>query len=422
MSLHAPNRRKLTCLSSLALLLFFGLFAAGTVQSRPNVKQVTFMPRSDGMGYVIRIQIDGHVAAYSKPKWVEADQLRMTLYNTDLARSYRHIAPAGPVVDFQETASSGHLVLDFHTDPHIPVSAEAYRDRLSTDILVGLTYGTERRDVLPMPVRPVTRLPNAFNEQQPLITPSNNVQGDGERWRLDTIVIDPGHGGRDPGNVGNGIKEKDIVLPVALKLGGYIEEKLGIKVVYTRRNDQFIELSDRGHIANQAEGKLFISIHANGFNDHRPYGTETYFLGMHKNESARLTMEAENSVVKLESNPDQYNDMNAQALIRQTLAQSAYMRNSEELAGLIEDQFETRVGRNSRGVKQAGFYVLWGASMPAVLVELGFLSNRNEAAFLSSKDGQAYMASAIFRAVRDYKEQYEKGLSLAASQDSNPIR
>jgi len=404
----------------IGLLLLLGCVAVVPVLGSPSVQRVSFVPRSDGQGYVIRIQTDAHVSAYSVPKWVEEDRFELTLYNTQLSTSYRHARPAGPVIVFQETVRSGHLDMSFRIDPRIPVTVEVYRDSESTDILVGLTYTAERQEVLPMPVRPTSNI--AIRADQHRLTSTNPTQGDGERWRLDTIVIDAGHGGKDSGNISNGIREKDIVLKVALKLGRYIEELLDINVVYTRDDDRFITLRDRGHIANQAQGKLFISIHANGFRSRQPYGTETFFLGMHKSESARLTMEAENSVVDLENNPDQYDELDAQALIRQTLAQSAYMRNSEELAALIENQFEKRVRRKSRGVKQAGFYVLWGASMPAVLVELGFLSNRNEARFLSSSDGQTYMASAIFRAVRDYKAQYEKGLSLTNSQDSNAIR
>ena len=122
-------------------------------------------------------------------------------------------------------------------------------------------------------------------------------------------------------------------------------------------------------------------------------------------------MERENSVIRFEENTEKYEDYDEQALVRQVLAQSAYMRQSEKLASLIESQFEDRVNRRSRGVHQAGFYVLWSASMPAVLVELGFLTNPTEARFLKSERGQTYLASAIFRAIRDYKQMYEKGIT-----------
>jgi N-acetylmuramoyl-L-alanine amidase len=175
-----------------------------------------------------------------------------------------------------------------------------------------------------------------------------------------------------------------------------------------------VTLKNRGRIANQAGGKLFISIHANAARNRTATGTETYFLGLHKTAAARQVMERENEVVKLESNPEAYEGLDEQALIVQTLTQSAYMRKSEELASFIQDQFTNRVGRKNRGVKQAGFYVLWNASMPSILVELGFVTNPTEAAFLNSEAGQEYLASAIFRAVRDYKIQYEKGLNVVS--------
>jgi N-acetylmuramoyl-L-alanine amidase len=235
-----------------------------------------------------------------------------------------------------------------------------------------------------------------------------------EHWRLDCIVIDAGHGGHDPGAVAHGVREKDVTLGIALKLGRYVQDQLGVRVVYTRRDDRFIELAERGRIANQSCGKLFVSIHANAAGNGRAQGTETYFLGMARSESARRVMERENSVVQLESDPSLYSGMDDAALIMQTMAQSTYLRVSEQLAAHIEGQFSQRAGRTSRGVKQAGFLVLWRASMPAVLVETGFVTNPEEAAFLGSDRGQDLIASAIFRAIRDYKAEYERGLGMAS--------
>ncbi|MDE2996637.1 MAG: N-acetylmuramoyl-L-alanine amidase, partial [Bacteroidota bacterium] len=165
----------------------------------------------------------------------------------------------------------------------------------------------------------------------------------------------------------------------------------------------------------QAGGKLFVSIHANSAPDRRAKGTETFFLGLHKTDAARRVMERENEVIFLEEDASAYEEYDARNAVLQTLTQSAYMRQSQALAEGIEDQFENRAGRSSRGVKQAGFYVLYGASMPSVLVELGFLSHPGEAAFMRSEDGQAYLASAIFRAIRTYKSEYDQGLHLQAS-------
>ena len=237
--------------------------------------------------------------------------------------------------------------------------------------------------------------------------------GDASRWRLDVIVIDAGHGGHDGGAAAHGVREKDVTLGVARKLGAYLEDLLGVRVVYTRPADRFVTLRDRGRLANEAGGKLFVSLHVNSTPPGvaAPRGTETYFLGLHRSASAQAVMERENAVVRLEANPNAYARLNDEQHIVQTLAGSAYLRTSERLAALVEAQFGDRVGRHSRGVKQAGFYVLWGASMPAVLVEMGFVTNADEAAFLVSERGQDLMASALFRAIRDLKAQYEQSLA-----------
>lgn len=389
----------------LSVVLLWAVDVAGAASS---VRSVSFDRRSDGRGYVIRFRTTGTVPGYSEVRRAGANVLEVELLNVLLASSYERPRPAGPIVGYSEEARGGHLVFRFEMDPNVPVDAAVYRDRSSTDILVGLTYRGEPGQVLPNPAIPaVTVSLPAKNKSE---ASAEERRAEGEKWRLDTIVIDAGHGGRDVGAVANHVREKDICLSVAHKLGAYIEEHLGVNVLYTREDDRFIPLKDRGRFANTHEAKLFISIHVNSAGDSRASGTETYFLGLHKSEAAQSVMQRENEVVKLESDPDEYTQLNEQALIRQALLQSANMRKSEELASLVEQQFSQRVGRKSRGVKQAGFYVLWGASMPAILVELGFLTNPAEARFLASEQGQDYMASALFRAVREYKEQYEKGL------------
>lgn len=239
----------------------------------------------------------------------------------------------------------------------------------------------------------------------------------GDPWKLDCIVIDAGHGGKDPGTQAYGLREKDVTLAIALKLGRYIEERLGVRVVYTRTDDRFIELAQRGKMANEAGGKLFVSIHVNAVGGSRAksvLGTSTYFLGLHKTDSAREVMERENAVVKLESDPGHYAAFSEDEMIMQTLAQSAYLEKSEQLAALVESEFQNRAGRHSRGVKQAGFYVLWSASMPAVLVETGFATHPEEARFLNTERGQDLIASAVFRAIRDFRADYERDLGIVS--------
>jgi N-acetylmuramoyl-L-alanine amidase len=400
------------------------------------VTGISFTPRSDGRGYVVRVNASDRIQAYSMPRPIGTNELKWTLYDTGLANGFEQESPEGPIQRYDTAEQDGHVVLHFYLDPDRTLDAEAYRDRASNDLLLNLTY-TGASDAQPVP-QPVASgssssgsassgsassgsssgtasangsSPNASPGSSAAASMFGTTQAARERWRLDTIVIDAGHGGKDPGATANGLREKDLVLKVAKKLGTYIEEKLDIDVVYTRTTDRFIELEERGHIANEAGAKLFISLHINAAAARSARGTETFFLGPHKTEAARKVMERENSVIRFEDNPEDYADYDEQALVRQTLAQSAYMRQSEKLASLIEHQFANRVQRRSRGVHQAGFYVLWSASMPAVLVELGFLTNRSEARFLNSERGQTYLASAIFRAVRDYKEKYEKGIT-----------
>jgi len=235
-----------------------------------------------------------------------------------------------------------------------------------------------------------------------------------ETGKISTIVIDAGHGGKDPGALGSKSKEKDIALAVALKTGHYIEQHLsGVKVIYTRKTNKFVELHKRGQIANKAEADLFISIHCNANNSHSPYGAETYVLGVEEKRT-KANMEVamtENASIMLEENQgdsyDGFNPDSPESLIGLTLFQSEHLDASLQLADRIQKQFKNRVGRKDRGVHQAGFLVLWRTAMPSVLIELGYLSNATEEAFLRSEKGQTYMASAIFRAVKEYKHEYE---------------
>ncbi len=236
----------------------------------------------------------------------------------------------------------------------------------------------------------------------------------GRNWRLDTIVLDAGHGGHDIGATYNGVREKDVTLGITLALGRMIEQELGLRVVYTRRDDHFEELRERGRIANRSGGKLFVSIHANAApTAPTASGTETYFLAPHRTASAQEVMDRENAVIQLESAPALYAEFTQQGDILQAMAMSAYQEESQSLARLVETRM-TGQGRRSRGVKQAGFLVLWAASMPAILVETGFVSNVGEARLLGSREGQEQTARGIFEAIAAYRDQYERGLQTAA--------
>ncbi|MDH7515358.1 MAG: N-acetylmuramoyl-L-alanine amidase [Bacteroidota bacterium] len=238
---------------------------------------------------------------------------------------------------------------------------------------------------------------------------------DKKKWALDCIVLDPGHGGRDPGAVGaTGLKEKNVALGIALKVGELIKKRMkGVRVVFTRSDDMFIELYRRGKIANEAEGKLFISIHCNS-TEKKPStasGTEIYLLRPGRTEDAIRVAEFENSVIRLEQDYEKrYQPLTDENFILLTMAQSAFVKYAERFADLFDAEIRASKKLRSQGVKQAGFYVLVGASMPGVLIETGFLSNPKEEAFLASQAGQAHIASLIYQTIANFAVEYEKSL------------
>jgi N-acetylmuramoyl-L-alanine amidase len=223
------------------------------------------------------------------------------------------------------------------------------------------------------------------------------------------VVIDAGHGGKDPGAVGAISREKNINLAVALKAGKYISENLkDVKVIYTRKDDTFIGLAERAEVANKNKADIFISIHSNAISDKRFTGAETYVLGQSMDDANLQVAMKENSVITFEQDYqtkyEGYDPNSVESFIIFSLMQNTYLKQSTEFATMIQNQFRDRVGRKDRGVRQAGFVVLWRTTMPSVLIELGFISNPEEEKYLNSSQGQDYLASAIFRAFRDYKQ------------------
>ncbi|MEZ5082397.1 MAG: N-acetylmuramoyl-L-alanine amidase [Bacteroidales bacterium] len=230
--------------------------------------------------------------------------------------------------------------------------------------------------------------------------------------KITKVVIDAGHGGKDPGAMGANSKEKDIVLSVALKAGNYIEENFeDVEVVYTRTSDVFVELHKRAQIANESGADLFISIHCNSNKSSKPYGSESYVMGLHKSEDNLDVAKTENAAIFYEDDyHTQYEGFNPNSdedYIILNMFQSVNISQSINLSSKVQYQFKERVGRKDRGVKQAGFWVLYKTTMPGILVELGFLSNPEEEKFLLSEENQVYMASAIYRAFKEYKIEYE---------------
>ena len=231
------------------------------------------------------------------------------------------------------------------------------------------------------------------------------------RWYLDTIVIDPGHGGIDAGTVGrDGLMEKTVTLDVGLRLGRLIKRNTNLRVVYTRDEDIFIPLWQRTKIANEAGGKLFISIHVNGVDNRSAQGFETWLLAPANTEEAIEVARLENGVIALEESNHAYEEFSDEALILSTMAHSAWMKESEALAAIIQDQLNRRLDAANRGIKQAGFLVLIGATMPNVLVELGFISNSNEEKKLGQNDYRQRLAEGLFEAIMLFKEKYEDAM------------
>lgn len=248
------------------------------------------------------------------------------------------------------------------------------------------------------------------NAEDELLLPQDN--------KVDVVCIDPGHGGHDPGCLGASVNEKNVALAIGLKLGELIEKNYpDVKVVYTRKTDVFVELHKRADIANRANADLFICIHCNA-GAAEAHGSETYALGLHKTEANLAVAKRENEVVMMEGDfQKNYKgfDMNSpEGSIIVELYQKAYLNRSLSFASKVQKYFKQDAGRNDRGVKQAGFLVLWKSAMPAVLIETGFLTNVKEEKFLMESKNQDIMANSIYKAFVEYKNEVE------GSEKSNP--
>lgn len=233
---------------------------------------------------------------------------------------------------------------------------------------------------------------------------------------IKTIVIDPGHGGKDSGTMGTKrykIYEKHVALAVSLKLGEYIQKTFPeINVIYTRKTDVFLELNERTEIANKKNADLFISIHCDGFTNPNPSGASVFVMGMSKLKANMEVAMRENSAIYMEDNYQKkyegFDPQSQESYIVFSLMQNIYLNQSLKIAEEVEKEFSTKANRKSRGVKQAPFYVISRTNMPSILIECGFLTNPQEEEYLHSEIGQDYIASAIFRAFRSYKNDIEK--------------
>lgn len=245
-----------------------------------------------------------------------------------------------------------------------------------------------------------------------------------QQFTLNTVVIDAGHGGKDPGTVFGTLYEKDIVLKVALEAGKMISESHpGLKVVYTRTKDVFVPLDQRADIANKAKADLFISIHVNYYQKETAYGAETYILGTHRSEDNLKVAQLENSVILLEDDYttryEGFDPNSAESYIMFELIQNEFLEQSRYFADKVQQSFKQQAQRNNRGVKQAGFLVLRKTAMPGVLVELGYISNRNDRAYLASASGQAALARSIADAFDVYKKRVDARSNILLSESAD---
>lgn len=241
--------------------------------------------------------------------------------------------------------------------------------------------------------------------------------------KVDVLVIDPGHGGKDPGCHGKTTLEKDVVLSVSKKFGKLVQEKYpDVKVVYTRSDDRFIELWRRGQIANDNHADLFVSIHCNAVDNPSAKGTETWLRGSHKDAANLAEVQRENAVIYQEQNHEANYSQSWLDVVTATVHQDAGFENSIYFADELQSLYKSRIPSSpNRGIKQGGLYVLWKSARPSVLTELGFLSNPAEEKFLASEAGQNKVAQCLLDAFSKYKERIDSRVaaSLASGDDSS---
>ncbi len=361
------------------------------------LRDIAVMP--GGRGASITFLLNGKAAVVVVEKKGErAAQVRMkSLSATSAALSSATVRPG--VASIRSRIERGDvLVTDVVFDAR--VKSIAVTNRESGRVTVQVVLSTSNRS------SPAT---GSANEADP--RPSGTTRRN--RWSLTTVVIDAGHGGKDPGAIGlGGVREKDVTLAVALEVRKRIRAGMpGVKVIMTRADDSFVELYRRGQIANAAEGRLFISIHCNSMPT-RPNpatGHEVYILRPGRSDDAARVAAAENGAIRFEGNQQRYGG-GTDAEIVATMAQTAFVRFSEEAADRIRSSLKGATSIPDRGVHQAGFLVLVGAAMPAVLIELGYLSNERDVRVLKSAGGRKKLAAAIYNGIRSFERYYSDSI------------
>jgi len=409
------------CTFAFVFLISFTALSS-SLYAQNALSRISTVDRSDGKGAVIRYHFEEAVDSFEVLQ-PAPDLIQMVLYG-DIDTTGIQLPNEGEKVKqvYLYKLDYGFGV-DIYLGDNQAYIADAYPDQNQKHLLVALTETTYDEvdaysqqfiaktwyDEIDLPSNP---LPPLKIDSQAVSDSYNPVRN---KLKFDKIVIDAGHGGHDPGNLGykRGAKEKDIVLKIAKKLGAYIEEGIpGLEVIYTRENDEFIDLDERGSIANRAQADLFISIHADAWHQSSVRGASVFFLGLDRNNRSFEAMKQENQVY---SDHEVVEDLSEEDLIIYELAHSGNIANSERIAYMVEDQIKNRAQRKSRGVKTKGLAVLYQSTMPAILVETGFLTNPAEQRYLTDDEGQNLMASAIYRAIKQYKKEQDESQSLQAN-------
>lgn len=427
-----------------ALLLSFLIGYSSPISSKAQttLNKLSIAKRGDGKGYVIRFHLTAGIDS-AKIIQPNAELIQIATYSSDFTLSKNEIIDLkSPIKNVETFKIESGYGFDFHLEPNSYFITQIYPDANQKDWLLALTYaskndvsiltnGLSKIDWTTEIIRDTTNVipesveDSSFVDSNLIVEAENDTLPEGidfdfnvlvddaytkvkDKTKFDRIVLDAGHGGKDGGSVGySKTKEKDIALAVILKVGELIEKNIpDLKVIYTRKDNRFVELEERGHFANKVEGDLFLSIHCNSAKNRHATGTEVFFLGQHRSDDAFEIMSKENSVIQFQKSDNKTKELTAEQLIVYELMNSGNMSDSQILAEMIDNQFKSKK-RKSRGVKQAGFIVLYYAAMPSILVELGFISNKEEERFLKSDRGQNIMAEAIYTAIKDYKNRMD---------------
>ncbi|MFZ0391208.1 MAG: N-acetylmuramoyl-L-alanine amidase [Calditrichia bacterium] len=371
-----------------------------------NLTQIRIEEKDNGTLIRIHTPHDfkkGEVTADMRAGWLHVD-----FYGGKVDEvTFKKTQPRGLVrkvksFQYEQLASLAFLLKD---TPH---STELVLNHSKNEVLVVLrTRDNLTEDEL-------AELREEENSSKPSEDVRRQLEEERRKWLIDVVVIDAGHGGKDPGAIGYGkTREKDVVLGIAKKLGEMINKELpGVKVIYTRSGDQFIPLRRRTQIANENNGKVFISIHANSNRKKSVSGFETYILGPQKGEMAKSVVLKENAVINFEDSSSRqgYSGINQ---ILATMAQNAFSRQSEYLAALVQQELDRNLRSlkiPNRGVKQGPFWVMVGASMPNILVETGFVSNSYDSKILKTASHQYKIAEGIFKGLKRFKQDYENAI------------